>query len=143
VREYFFSTGFLPAGEDHNNPQVQSFTQSLGIYLQHFGVCNEGGLRSIVPRVLHAGEVADTSPVSPFNCEANINALRDLVNTLKGAFKKHRRFMMKATDTVLLGEILEGSVCNVTTTGGYQSVPAEKPKIKDVTFKLLVKASDN
>ena len=52
--------------------------------------------------------------------------------------------MMKATDTVLLGEILEGPVCNVvTTTGGYQSVPVEKPKIKDVTFQLLVKSSDN
>ena len=59
VTEHYFCVGMLPPGEDHTHAEVQQFTQSLCIYLQHFGVSNEGGLRAIVPRVLDTTEVVD------------------------------------------------------------------------------------
>ena len=44
VQEHFFCVGILPHREDHTNPEVQSFTCSLAVYLKHLGVSTEGGL---------------------------------------------------------------------------------------------------
>ncbi|GFH49048.1 predicted protein [Chaetoceros tenuissimus] len=143
IREHYFRIGMLTAGSTHEDLEVVQFTRGLGNYLHFFGVRNEAGFRSINPRVLHVDEVEDTTPVFSFNNEANVNVLGELVDLLRKVFQQHQRFMTIATDTVALRAILEVPVCNVTTTGGYSSVQAEKTRVTEIIIPKLVNSSDN
>ena len=94
VHEHYFCEEMLPPGQGPSDVAVQELTTALGIYLQHYCVTTEGGLRNLKPEVLHANEVEDTSPVSSFNSEVNIKVLLDLVDNLCTMYKKSRQHVM-------------------------------------------------